>query len=214
MVREQGQAADVKMESLSMKYITSGLVGFLLLGAIMSAVYAENGYLALGQGSQKLDISADKVTVTDRPEEGKTAEGNVKVVWGNITLTCDKLTIAYDPNNGAASTESRSKKPLKDWQIDGNIKSFTASGNVKIIQDERTATAGKAFFDNVNRMITLTDSPRIWQGRDAGIADAIIMYLDENRWEFRGGDSSPIKFTIHPGDQKNGKKKESPQKRN
>jgi lipopolysaccharide export system protein LptA len=214
MGREQGQAADVKMETLSMKYITSGLVGFLFSGAIMSVVYAENGYFTLGQGSQQLEISANKVNITDRPEEGKTAEGNVKVVQGNITLTCDKLVIAYNPNNGAAPTESHSKKPLKNWLTDSNIKSFTASGNVKIIQDERTATAGKAFLDTVNRIITLTDSPRIWQGRDAGIADAIIMYLDENRWEFRGGDDSPIKFTIHPGDQKNGKKKESPHKRN
>jgi lipopolysaccharide export system protein LptA len=213
MGREQGQAADVKMESLSMKYITSGLVGFLFLGAILTAVHAENGYLALGQGSQGIRITAIKQTGT--PDEGKsTFEGKVQVVQGNIKLTCDKLIVSYDEKKGVAQIGSQDRKFSKDRPADDNIKSITASGNVKIVQDERMATAGKAFFDSVNRIITLTDSPRIWQGRDAGIADAIVMYLDENRWEFRGDDNSPIKFTIHPGDLKNGKKKESPQKNN
>ena len=144
----------------------------------------------------------------------ETFEGKVQVVQGNIKLTCDKLIVSYDEKKGAAQIGSQDRKSSKDRPADGNIKSITASGNVKIVQDERMATAGKAFFDSVNRIITLTDGPRIWQGRDAGIADAIVMYLDENRWEFRGDDNSPIKFTIHPGDLKNGEKKESPQRNN
>jgi len=194
-----------------MKYVSSGLVGFLILGAILSAAHAENGYLALGQGSQRIQISALKVTGT--ADEGKTFEGNVNVVQGNIKLTCDKLVVAYDENKGSAPAGGRDRKLPEDRSADRNIKSITASGNVKIVQDERVATAGKAFFDSVNRIITLTDSPRIWQGRDAGIANAIVVYLDENKWEFQGDDNSPIKFTIHPSDLKNGKNKESSQKK-
>jgi lipopolysaccharide export system protein LptA len=184
-----------------MKNITSGLVGILILGAVLSTACAESGYLAIGQGGQKFDISADKVSGTF--DRGKTFEGNVKVVQGNITLTCDKLSIAYD-SDAVTPIENRSKK---NGQDDRNIKSITASGNVKIVQDERMATAGKAIFDSVNRIVTLTDNPRIWQGHDAGIANAIIMYLDENRWEFQGDDGSPIKFTIHPGELKKNQKK-------
>jgi lipopolysaccharide export system protein LptA len=184
-----------------MKNITYGLAGFLILCVALSAAYAENGYLAIGQGSQKLNISANKVRGTF--DKGKTFEGNVKVVQGNITLTCDKLSIAYD-NDAGTPTENRSGK---NGRVDDKIKSITAEGNVKIVQDDRMATAGKAFFDRVNRIIKLTDNPRIWQGRDAGIANAIIMYLDENRWEFQGDDGSPIKFTIHSGELKNQKKK-------
>jgi lipopolysaccharide export system protein LptA len=134
-------------------------------------------------------------------------EGAVKVVQDDVTLTCDKLVIVYEEKKGTAPTESRNRKLPKDWQTAGNIKSITASGNVKITQNERMATAGKALYDNVKRTITLTESPRIWQGRDAGIADTIIMYLDENRSEFRGGDASPIKFTINPSEPKKEKKK-------
>jgi lipopolysaccharide export system protein LptA len=191
------------MVSLSMKYIIACIVGFLILGVALSATYAENDYFALGQGSQKFEPKADHLSML--PEHW-IWEGNVKVIQGNITLTCDKLITVFESKEGPAPKGGR-KSP-------GNIKSITASGNVKIVQDDRMATAGKAFFDGVNRTITLTDGPRIWQGRDEGIANAIVMYPDENRWEFQGEDDKPIKFTIRPGQLKNGQKKESPQKKN
>ena len=52
-----------------MKYRISGVLGFLILGVMLSAVHAENEYLALGQGSQKIHITAIKVTGT--PDEGR-----------------------------------------------------------------------------------------------------------------------------------------------
>jgi lipopolysaccharide export system protein LptA len=191
---------DVKMESLSMKQIIAGIMGFSILAVMLSAADAENGYLALGQGSQDpIDITSKKFTARNIPDGKENVfEGTVKVVQDDVTLTCDKLVIVYDEKKGAAPAGSRNRKLPKDWQTAGDIKSITASGNVKITQNERMATAGKALYDNINRTITLTDSPRIWQGRDAGIADTIVMYLDENRSEFLGGDSSPIKFTINP----------------
>jgi lipopolysaccharide export system protein LptA len=192
-----------------MKNTNISIIGFLVLIVALSAAYAENGYLALGQGSQEpIDITSKKFTTRNIPDGKENVfEGAVKVVQEDVTLTCDKLVIVYDEKKGAAPTESRNRKLPKDWQNTGNIKSITASGNVKITQNERMATAGKALYDNVKRTITLTESPRIWQGRDAGIADTIVMYLDENRSEFQGGDSSPIKFTINPGAPKKEKKK-------
>ncbi len=193
-----------------MKYRILIFITFLFLGAMLSAAPAENGYLALGQGSQSIQIKAIKVTGTD---EQRTFEGNVKVVQGNIKLSCDKLTVSYDHKKGQSQIRNQDKRLTREKLVDDDIKSITALGNVKIVQNERMATAGKAFFDSVNRIITLTDSPRIWQGRDAGIAQAIVMYLDENRWEFQGDDSNPIKFTIHPSELKNGKNKESAKKK-
>ena len=188
-----------------MKHINMIIMGFLILCVALSAAYAENGYLALGQGPHKLDIKdlkADKTTILS---ERSIWEGNVKIILGNITLTCDKLVALYDANEGTAIKGGR--KSPGNWSTGENIKSITASGNVKIVQDDRMATAGKAILDKVNRIIKLTDNPRIWQGRDAGIANAIIMYLDENRWEFQGDDGNPIKITIHPDQLKNQKKK-------
>jgi lipopolysaccharide export system protein LptA len=179
-----------------------GIIGFLILGVALSPAYAENGYFTLGEGPNKLQPKADHLSML--PEQW-IWEGNVKVIQGNITLTCDKLVVVWDTNEATAPKGGR--KSPGSWSTARKIKSITASGNVKILQDDRMATAGKAFWDGVNRIIKLTDNPRIWQGRDAGIANAIIMYLDENRWEFQGDDGNPIKFTIHPSELKNRKQK-------
>ncbi len=192
-----------------MKYITCVLIGFLVSGVMLSMGYAENGYLALGQSSQEpIDITAKKFAIRNIPDGTENVfEGTVKVVQDDVTLTCDKLVVLYDDKKGPAPTGSRSRRLPKDLQTIGNIKSIVALGNVRITQNERMATAGKALYDNVKRTITLTESPRIWQGRDAGIADKIIMYLDENRSEFLGGDESPIKFRINPSELKKENKK-------
>ncbi len=190
-----------------MKYIISVLLAFLFFGAALS-IYAENGYLALGpSSSDPIDITSKKFITRNIPDGTENIfEGGVKVVQDDVILTCEKLVVVYDEKKEAAPAGARNRKLPKDWQTVGNIKSITATGNVKITQNERMATAGKALYDNINRTITLTESPRIYQGRDAGIADKIIMYLDENRSEFLGGDSSPIKFTIKPSEQKKEKK--------
>ena len=177
-----------------MKNINISIIGFLVLIVALSAAYAENGYLALEPGSQEpIDITSKKFTTRNIPDgKENTFDGAVKVVQDDVTLTCDRLVIVYEEKKGATPTESRNRKLPKDLQNTGNIKSITASGNVKISQNERMATAGKALYDNVKRTITLTESPRIWQGRDAGIADTINMYLDENRSATPVRSSSPL----------------------
>ena len=78
--------------------------------------------------------------------------------------------------------------------------------NVKIIQNERMAVAGKALYDNAKRTITLTEGPRLWQGADVMVAKSIIIYLDENRVDSQGGEN-PITFRINPDQQKKEKEK-------
>jgi lipopolysaccharide export system protein LptA len=95
-------------------------------------------------------------------------------------------------------------------QTISGIKSITATGNVKIAQEERMAVAGKALFDNAKRTITLTEGPKLWQGPDMLMAHTIIVYLDENRVELHskdGKDDDGIRMRINPGKQKKDKEK-------
>ena len=144
-----------------------------------------------------MDITSKRFTVTNTPN-GKevTFEGNVKVKQGDVTLGCDRLVIVYDEKTEAKTTEGRVRKLTKGLENVSQIKSITASGNVKIVQNERMAVAGKALYDNVKRTITLTEGPRLWQGADVLVANTIIIYLDENRTESLGGerDENPIKL--------------------
>ena len=192
-----------------MKHKIAGLVVFLVLGCVLTAAGANNEYLSLGKGSdQPIDITSTKFTARNIPN-GKEAtfEGNVKVNQGDVTLSCDQLVLVYDEKAGARTGEGRVKKLSKKLENVSQIKSITASGNVKIVQNERMAVAGKALYDNAKRTITLTEGPRLWQGADVMVAKTIIVYLDENRVDSQGGDENPIKFKINPEQQKKEKEK-------
>jgi lipopolysaccharide export system protein LptA len=191
-----------------MKHKIAGLVVFLVLGCVLMAAGANNEYLSLGKGSdQPIDITSTKFTARNIPN-GKEAtfEGNVKVNQGDVTLSCDQLVLVYDEKVGARTGEGRLKKLAKKLENVSQIKSITASGNVKIVQNERMAVAGKALYDNAKRTITLTEGPRLWQGADVMVANTIIIYLDENRVDSLGGEN-PIKFKINPEQQKKEKEK-------
>ena len=192
-----------------MKHKIAGLVVFLVLGSVLMAAGANNEYLSLGKGSdQPIDITSTKFTARNIPN-GKEAtfEGNVKVNQGDVTLSCDQLVLVYDEKAGASTGDGRPKKLAKKLENVSQIKSITASGNVKIVQNERMAVAGKALYDNAKRTITLTEGPRLWQGADVMVAKTIIVYLDENRVDSQGGEENPIKFKINPEQQKKEKEK-------
>jgi lipopolysaccharide export system protein LptA len=181
-----------------MKHKIAGMVVFLVLGCVLTVAGAGNEYLGLGKGSdQPIDITSTKFTARNIPN-GKEAtfEGNVKVNQGDVTLSCDQLVLVYDEKAGARTGEGRVKKLSKKLENVSQIKSITASGNVKIVQNERMAVAGKALYDNAKRTITLTEGPRLWQGADVMVAKTIIVYLDENRVDSQGGDENPITFRI------------------
>lgn len=189
-----------------MKYTISYLVAMLVLcSAATAPAVAQNDYLSLAQGSdQPINITSKRFVARNIPG-GKEVlfERDVKVKQGDLTMTCDKLLIVYEEQNGKQETQSNSKKLPKDLQTISGIRSITASGNVKIVQNERMATAGKAQYDNRKRTITLTEGPpRLWQGPDVMVAHTIIIYLDENRSELKSGDGTVIKAIIKPGKQK------------
>jgi lipopolysaccharide export system protein LptA len=201
-----------------MKHKIAGLVVFLVLGCVLTVAGENNNYLSLGKGSdQPMEITSKKLSAKNTPN-GKevTFEGNVEVKQGDVALTCDHLVIVYDEKTGAGTAEKRVKKLPKALENASQIKSITASGNVKIVQNERMAVAGKALYDNVKRTITLTEAPRLWQGKDMLVADTIIIYLDENRSELLGGKGKEkaIKAIINPDKQNKEKEKESRKREN
>ncbi len=179
--------------------------------ALSVSVAPGNDFLALGPDSdQPINITSKRFTaknVTGGKEV--TFEGTVKVQQGDLTLTSDRLTILYDEKQGSGNGASPLKKSQKELQSASGIKTIVASGNVKIVQNDRMATAGKATFDNLKRTITLSEGPpRLWQGPDALTAQNIIIYLDENRSELVGGDDTLITAVINPSKQKKEKDKE------
>jgi lipopolysaccharide transport protein LptA len=176
------------MKGLSLKLGVA--VPNLVLAVLLSAVYAENDQTIGGKNSQgQIDITADRhIAKSGRDSKERVFDGNVTINQDDVRLTCDRLVIVYDETKGSKSVESQGKQLPAS-----TIKSITAAGNVKITQNERRATAGKALWDYAKRTITLTEGPpRFWQGRDSGMANKVIMYLDENRWELPEPQHGPV----------------------
>jgi len=194
-----------------MKNVVRSLLAVLLAGLAFAPANAQEGYLAEVKSSeQPIEITAKQTIVKTVAGGTETIfEGNVKVQQGDLTLTCDRLSLVYNQKDDNKSHESRLKRLPKQLKEASKIKSITASGNVKLAQGDRTALADKALFDNAKRTITLTGGPpRLWQGRDTVVADTIIIYLDEKRSEFKGGQNGGgIKAIITPGQDKDKKEK-------
>ncbi len=186
-----------------MMHKMAGMMVFLVIGCLLTGAQAANEYLSLGKGSdQPIKIRSKKASAKMTPD-GKevTFWENVRVNQGDVALTCDRLVVLYDEKTGRGATEERARKLPLDLEKVSHIKSITASGNVKIVQDQRMAVAGKALYDNVKRTITLTEGPpRLWQGPDVMIADTIVVYLDENRVDVRSrdGKDNGIRLEINP----------------
>jgi lipopolysaccharide transport protein LptA len=191
-----------------MKYsVAHALVLTVLCAAWAGPVIAQGDFLSLGPGSdQPINITSNMFEARNVSGGKETVFlGDVRVTQGDLTLTTDKLVIVYEDDKGRSAPET--KRPPRNLQSISGIRSITASGKVKLVQNERMATAGKAEYDNAKRTITLTGGPpRLWQGPDQMMADTIIIYLDENRSELLSGDGTVIKAVINPAKQKRDKK--------
>ncbi len=172
--------------------------------------FCQNDHPTFSSSDQPINITSKRFSAKNF-SGGKevTFEGSVRVQQGDLVLTCDRLIIMYDEKmQGTEQNGSNKKTVNKELQTASGIKSITASGNVKMTQNDRMAVAGKAVFDNTKRTITLTEGPpRLWQGPDVLAAQTIVIYLDENRSELLGGDDSLITAIINPVKPKKDKEK-------
>ncbi|MFH0823030.1 MAG: LptA/OstA family protein [Pseudomonadota bacterium] len=189
-----------------MKRVAIYIAALLITSSIPASLFAQTDIPSLGKTSeQPINITSRKFEAKNLPK-GKEAvfDGDVKVRQGDLVLSCDRLAILYDEEKAASADKVKGKSLPAGLQSVSGIKSIAASGNVKMVQGERMATAGKALYDNVERTITLTEGPpRLWQGPDVLVANTIIVYLDENRSELKGNTGTPgnegIRMIINPG---------------
>ncbi len=160
----------------------------LILGFALTYVPTVSGSTVVQKGvvngaEQPIEITAHKLDIKFGKENAEAAyEGNVKVKQGDMTMSCDRLVIDYGLKGSKPGQDPRNPKLTRDVTL-GNMRSITASGNVKIVQGDLMAVAGKAVFDHNKRTIELTDNPELWRGPVRSSGSRFIFYIDENRSE-------------------------------
>jgi lipopolysaccharide export system protein LptA len=121
-------------------------------------------------GAAKISITGDSFTVDD-PHHQAVFTGHVIARNDQMTMTSDKV-VAFYGEAGASS-----------------IKSFEATGHVKIVTKEQTATGERAVFDPKTYLLTLTGNVLVTTTTGQVQAAQLVVNVRKNTSVFTGGKS-------------------------
>jgi len=156
---------------------------FMLLASVALAAPADKSSRR-DRSSLPITIKSNELTADNK---GKTAVFTGKVVakQGDISIFADKITVNYADKKG-------------------DVEKIEASGNVRIVQQNKTGTAAQAVYDSRDGRITLTGNPRVMQGGDSISGKTITYYVDDDKSVVSGGDDpkSRVEAVINPPSRK------------
>ena len=118
--------------------------------------------------------------------------GSVKLSATNLDLTCNQLEIF------ARTKEEEGDEPaLGDFSA---IQKIVATGAVRIVQDQRTATAGRMEALPNEDVIILEDDPIVYQGAATidGTGAQLIIRRGEGRIEMIGDAQNKVRISAAP----------------
>ncbi|OPY64163.1 MAG: Outer membrane protein assembly factor BamD precursor [Syntrophorhabdus sp. PtaU1.Bin002] len=136
------------------------------------------GGLAFIDKSKPIDIVSDTM-------EGFDKEKYV-VFKGSVIAKQDDLYIFTDVMEAYMNEETN------------EISKAYAKGNVKIVKQDRTATANEAFFDNAKGEIVLKDNVVVFQGQDKVTGNIITYYVDEDKVVVQGQPEKRARAVLTP----------------
>lgn len=112
-----------------------------------------------------IDFGADHIELQDRANRA-VLSGNVKVRQGEMTLTAQRMTVAYTGQ-----------------VIDGNpqVSRLDASGGVTVTRPDQTARSQFGVYDLNRRVITMLGSVRLTQGGNTINGGRLTINLDTGR---------------------------------
>jgi lipopolysaccharide export system protein LptA len=122
--------------------------------------------------------------------------GKVVAVQGDSTLTADRMEVALSRQEQQERTSAGPAGPA-DGQ---RIAAITATGNVSFRQvdpetkKERYATGEKAVYDDARRTVTMTGSPRLWEGKNVIVGEEMVFLLEDKRVLVKG----KVNLTVFP----------------
>jgi len=127
---------------------------------------------------QPINITSDRVETYTKD--------NLITFKGNVTARQRDMVIYADFLEAMVSQDGKT------------IEKVTAGGNVKIQQGLRVANCEKAIFYNLEKKVVLTGEPRVWEGENMVSGEEIVVDLEQDRVEVKGGSGGRGKAKIQP----------------
>lgn len=132
----------------------------------------------LERNENPIYIKSDQL-LTDTRNRTATFTGRVTARQGDLALYADRMTVHYAADGG-------------------NVERVECSGTVRIVQKNRTGTAGNAVYDNKQGKIVLTVNPKVYQGEDMISGAEITYYLADQKSVVTGTPTDRVEAVIHP----------------
>jgi lipopolysaccharide export system protein LptA len=132
-----------------------------------------------------IDITSDMV---EADQKQVTFKGNVVAKQEDVTLYANTLVIIYDQGT----------KKLKE---------IIATGNVKVVQQDRRATGQKVTFDQDQNKVTLDGDAVVREGTNVIRGERITFYVEEERSVVEPEKGGRVITSITPPPKEEGEKK-------
>ncbi len=137
----------------------------------------------LERDENPIQIKSDKL-LTDTQNRTATFSGKVTARQGDLALYADRIVVHYGAEGG-------------------NVEQVDCAGSVRIVQKNRTGSAGNAVYDNKAGKIVLTVNPKVYQGEDMISGSEITYYLADQRSVVTGTPTVRVEAVIHPKGKRN-----------
>lgn len=164
-----------------MKPLFLGLFLFFSLVSIAVAVpvgETSTTLSALSKENFPVKIVSDRLEADDMARKVKFV-GHVVVRRGDVTLYAQEVLVTY-------------------LQGKGDIEEIIASGEVRIIQNDRIATAARAILYQKDARIVLSGSARLLQGKDSIEGEEITVFINEEKSIIKAGQDGRVQAIFHP----------------
>lgn len=132
-------------------------------------------------------IRSERVEMVTREDETHFVfSDKVSVTGNNLVVHCDRMEV-FSSRNSAATERAP--------EI-GAVRLILAIGNVRIEQEGRIGTAGRAELFPIEGRVVLTESPTIRNEHGTVTGHRIILNQGENQAIVESGDEQPAEITL------------------
>ena len=159
-------------------------------GALQKVAESEKGKESADKPEGKSNVfgffsSKKPVDIVADAMEGL-EKGRIIIFKGHVVTKQDDMQIFSDTLTAYLNEQSN------------EVERADASGNVKIVKAERTATCDQALFENTKGEITLKGNVVVYSGPDRLAGDTVVYYINEDRVTVVGEKEKRARITVQP----------------
>lgn len=140
-------------------------------------------FLLIGASSEPIKVESNSLRYFGE-KKYSLFEGDVKAIYEESQIFSDKMYVYMTDEN--------------------KIDRIICEGNIKLINDNITATAKRAEYDVNNNIIYLLNGVKVWQDDNYLEGEQITIYTKTNRIEVTKGKNRRVIVIFKPDENENG----------